>query len=102
MKNVKTTKKGEIQMKKVKTYRSIKSVEVTNEHIYSVDFYDKEKVLDPEEVLLTKDDVLEDAKRVIARGYGTYSGTSVWLLPQKITRQIKRCIGDRYSCELNE
>jgi hypothetical protein len=58
----------------------------------------KEGVLYPEEIFRTKDEVLKDAEHVRASGYGTYSGRKVWQMPQKITRQIRRLLGDKYTC----
>jgi hypothetical protein len=85
-------------MKKVKTYREIKSVEMDNDHVYAVYFKKKEGVLYPEEIFRTKDEVLKDAEHVRASGYGTYSGRKVWQMPQKITRQIRQLLGDKYTC----
>jgi hypothetical protein len=88
-------------MKKVKTYRNIKSVEMANEHVYAIAFWEKDEVLDSLEVFKTKDDALKYAERVRTFGSGKYSGLHLWQLPQKITREIKRLLGDRYSsfCE---
>jgi hypothetical protein len=88
-------------MKKVKTYRNIKGVEMANDHVYAIDFWAKDEVLDSLEVFKTKDDALKYAEHVRTFGSGKYSGLQIWQLPQKITGEIKRLLGDRYSsfCE---
>ena len=89
-------------MKKVKTYRNIKSVEMANDHVYAIDFWAKDEVLDSLEVFKTKDDALQYAERVRTFGSGKYTGLQIWQLPHKITREIKRLLGDRYTCYCDE
>ena len=85
-------------MKKVKTYRAIKGIEMANEHVYAIDLGRQYAVLYSEEIFRTKDEVLKESEHVRASGYGKYSGRKLWQMPQKITRQIRRILGDKYTC----
>ena len=91
-----------MEMKKVKTYRRIKRLVMANEYVEELYFWEDAEVLDPEEVLKTKDEALKYAEHAYSTGYGTYSGRKLWQMPQKITRQIKRYLGDRYTCYCDE
>ena len=88
-------------MKKVKTYRNIKSIEMADDHVYAIAFWEKDEVLDSLEVFKTKDDALKYAEHVRTHGYGKYTGLHLWQLPEEMRQQIKKLLGNRYSsfCE---
>jgi hypothetical protein len=73
-------------MKKVKTYREIKHVEMDNDRVYAVYFEKKEGVLYPEEIFRTKDEVLKDAEHVRASGYSSF----IFIIIYFILQQEKR------------
>jgi hypothetical protein len=85
-------------MKKVKTYRAIKGVEMADDHVYAIDLGRQYAVLYSEEILRTKDEALKYSEHAYSTGYGKYSGLQIWQMPQKITRQIRRILGDKYTC----
>jgi hypothetical protein len=90
--------KGGEFMKNDRTYRKIESVSISDGFLHGVYFEEDPEFLAPEEILRTKDDVLKDAENVLSFGSGKYSGIQLRQLPQKIIRQIKQRLGDKYYC----
>ena len=86
----------------MKIYQEIESVTMASTYeIESVNFHKMPKLkeisyedgyIDPEDIYLTKDQVLEAATHIVVAGYGRHTGRKVWQLPKNIINQIKKTL----------
>ena len=86
----------------MKIYQEIEGVTMASTYeVESVSFHKMPKLMDisyedgyiePEDISLSKDEVIENATHIIVSGYGRHSGRKVWQLPKKFINQIKKTL----------
>lgn len=86
----------------MKIYQEIESVTMASTYeLESVSFHKMPELeeisyedgyIEPEDIYLTKDQVMEAATHIIVSGYGRHSGRKVWQLPKKFINQIKKTL----------
>ena len=67
--------------------------EVTFEPLPSLeDVTYEDGTIEPDDLLHTKKEVLNDIEHLIVKGYGFYSGKQAWMLSDHLKRQVRKAM----------